>query len=597
MRFVRIACACALLMAISVGGIPRAASAQDLAYDVKITGIEDQALLDAVSDASRLISLKDRPPASLTGLRRRAADDVERIAKVLRANGYYGASLRYEIDHDTTPIAVTISIAPGVRYKIRTLDIEFSDAPPEIEGTTFSAADLGLAIGAPALAANVVAAETQLIVDLRRKSFPLARAVDRKVVVDHATQTMDITFNVAPGPFARFGDVSIEGLSGVDEEYVQKRVRWERAQPYDPALVEQTRRTLLESRLFSSVRIAHGDTVGKDGLIPMEIALKEAKPRVLGAGVGYSTDEGPGLKVFWEHRNLFRRAERLRLELGGTLVRYGAKGEFLKPDFLARDQSLIADAGLTEERTEAFDSERITTSVSLERPLFELVTGRGGIGYERSFVKEDGLEDRFTLVSLPFHFRRDSTDDLLDPTEGSRIDLSLTPYVRALGSDLNFFVARVRPNAYLQLNEEHRVVLAAWASVGSIVGVNTEDLPADKRFYSGGGGSIRGYGFQLVGPLDPTNDPVGGRSVVEAGVELRAKLVGDFGGVVFAEGGNVYDDPTPDLVANHPLWGAGFGIRYFTGFGPVRLDVGFPLNRRNEVDDPFQIYVSLGQAF
>lgn len=601
MNSLRVACAlaCSLLATIGIAAFPMPASGQDqgLAYDVEITGVEDEALLESVSDASRLISLKDRPPASFTGLRRRAADDVDRVAKVLRASGYYGASLRYEIDRDATPAAVTLAVTPGPQYTIRTVDVILRDASPELEGTKFAASDLGLVIGGPALSANVVAAETQLVVELNNKSFPLAEAVDRQVIVDHAEHAMDVTFFAAPGPYARFGDLWVEGLSDVDEEYVQKRVRWERAQPYDPALVERTRRTLLESRLFSTVRVTHGDTVGEDGLIPMRITLEEAKPRVLGAGVGYSTDEGPGLKVFWEHRNLFRRAERIRLELGGTQVRYGAKAEFLKPDFLARDQSLIADAALTEERTDAFDSERIGTTLSLERPLFERVTGRGGVGYERSFILEDGIEKRFTLISLPFRFRRDSTDDLLDPTEGSRISLSLTPYLQALGSDLNFFVARVRPNAYLQLNEEHRVVLAAWGSVGSIVGVETEDLPADKRFYSGGGGSIRGYGFQLVGPLDSANDPVGGRSVVEAGLELRAKLFGDFGAVAFVEAGNVYDDPTPDFGEEDPLWGAGIGARYFTDFGPVRLDVAFPLNRRNEVDDPFQIYVSLGQAF
>jgi translocation and assembly module TamA len=580
----------------AAGSLSLSVIAQDLTYDVEITGIDDGELLETASESSRLLGLEDRPPPSLASLRRRAAGDVERLNKVLRAHGFYSAAVRHEIDTKATPIVVKLIVDTGPAYLIRNVEIIFREPPTETAGMTFAASELGLESGTRAASSKIVAAEAELIAELERRSFPLARSADRKVVVDHATQTMDVTFIVAPGPFARFGAASVLGLRNVDELYVQRRLRWEPAQPYDRDLVERTRRALIESRLFSTVKIAHAEALDDEGLLPMTITVEEAKPRVLGAGVGYSTAEGLGFKAFWEHRNIFNKAERLRLELGGTRIRHGANAEFVKPDFLSRNQSLIANGSLTEERTDAFDSQSIATALSLERPLFELVTGRGGVGYERSFVSEDDVEERFTLVSLPLRFTRDSTDNLLDPTEGTRINLALTPYLRLLGSDLSFFVARLRPNAYFLLNEKQRLVLAAWGSVGTILGIDTEDLPADKRFYSGGGGSIRGYGFQLVGPLDSANDPMGGRSVLEAGLELRTKIAGDFGGVAFVEGGNVYDNGTPDL-AEELFWGAGLGLRYFTGFGPVRLDLAFPLNRRNDVDDPFQIYVSLGQAF
>jgi translocation and assembly module TamA len=128
------------------------------------------------------------------------------------------------------------------------------------------------------------------------------------------------------------------------------------------------------------------------------------------------------------------------------------------------------------------------------------------------------------------------------------------------------------------------------------VGESTASLPANKRFYAGGGSSIRGYRFQSVGPLGPANTPLGGRALFEVSTELRVKVTDTIGGVIFIDGGNVYDGELPDFSTNLQ-WAAGFGGRYFTAFGPVRLDFGFPLNGRDGVDDFMQFYISIGQAF
>ena len=137
--------------------------------------------------------------------------------------------------------------------------------------------------------------------------------------------------------------------------------------------------------------------------------------------------------------------------------------------------------------------------------------------------------------------------------------------------------------------------LAGWGRIGSIFGDQSADIPATKRLYGGGGGSVRAFGYQMLGPLDASGDPLGGRSQLELGLELRGRITEKIGGVVFVEGGNVYEDPVPDLGEEF-LWGAGVGLRYFTDLGPIRVDVALPVNPREE-DDDFQVYVSLGQAF
>ena len=206
------------------------------------------------------------------------------------------------------------------------------------------------------------------------------------------------------------------------------------------------------------------------------------------------------------------------------------------------------------------------------------------------------MESTYAIVGMPIHGGRDGTNDLLDPTEGTRMKLSVTPYFATVERDINFTVFEAEASAYFGLGKDDRVVPALRLRTGSIAGAETLDIPITKRFFAGGGGSIRGYEFQKAGPLDADGHPTGGRSVLETGFELRWRVTDRIGIVPFVEGGNVYDDRTPDF-GEDLFWAAGLGLRYFTIAGPIRLDVAFPLNRRDGIDDEFQIYVSLGQAF
>jgi translocation and assembly module TamA len=218
-----------------------------------------------------------------------------------------------------------------------------------------------------------------------------------------------------------------------------------------------------------------------------------------------------------------------------------------------------------------------------------------GLGYKYSRVKQFGVEDEFSLISLPGRFTWDTSDDLLDPTRGGRLNLRLAPFFDTFKGSLGFVKGYGSYSRYLKISKKPFLVLAGRAALGSIWGEERDSIPADERWYAGGGGSVRGFAYQFAGPLFD-GDPIGGRSLLELSFELRAKVTKKIGIVTFIDGGSAFKAEFPDFKEDL-RWGGGVGVRYYTPIGPVRLDVAVPLNPREDIDDPFQIYISIGQAF
>ena len=153
----------------------------------------------------------------------------------------------------------------------------------------------------------------------------------------------------------------------------------------------------------------------------------------------------------------------------------------------------------------------------------------------------------------------------------------------------------VSGSTYWGLGSEERTILAGKLALGSLAGAPLSPLPADQRIYAGGGGSVRPYGYQMAGPLDRGNVPIGGRSSLVLNLEARIKIIETIGIVPFVDAGSYYESPLPQL-GRTPLYGVGLGLRYYTAFGPLRIDLATPLRKRS-ADSPIQVYISLGQAF
>jgi translocation and assembly module TamA len=360
-------------------------------------------------------------------------------------------------------------------------------------------------------------------------------------------------------------------------------------------LVDKTRDALVSSNLFSTIRVAPVPQPDVTGAVPMQLDLLERPPRSVSAGASYASNEGVSANVSWEHRNLLGEGEDLRLSAIYGQEDKGFGVDYREPDRVGDGWDLVSRAAFEDEHAIAYTSHRERIFGGFEYTGFRQLAVGIGLQLEHGIIDDYDLQQHYTLVGVPLTLRRDTTDDLLNPTVGDREDVALTPYVDPIRPSLHFLSSKVKGSIYQKLGDDDGFVLAGIAAIGSTVGVGLADLPKDKRWYAGGGGSVRGYGYQLAGPLGSHEEPVGGLSSFEASIELRYKVTQTIGVVPFVDAGNVYDSDFPDF-GRRLFIGAGMGVRYFTALGPLRLDLATPLHARN-VDRPIQIYVSIGQAF
>lgn len=586
-------------------GSPSVAPAQGFEYTVEIRGLDDHQKLRSIFEiVSRVVTLRERPPATMGALRRRIAGDVDRFEAVLRSEGYYDGIVEYRLDVDHEPFEVVMTVDTGPPYVLAGFTVDLVDGAAVQARTVAAGYAPGFGDSQRAKGAKIIAAQERLLDRFANAGYPFVRMAERRVTVDHATRNVDVRLIVDPGPRARLGRVEVSGLEEVREDFVRGRLRWAAGDLYSPALLEENRRRLVDTRLFSSISVRRGDSVDEDGTVAMRVSLREAEPRTVGAGLGYSSTDGLGGNAFWEHRNLFHGGEQLRVDGRINELESLVSVGFRKPDFRVADQALILNTSYGVEDNKAFQTEKIAALLGVERKFGRLWTGRASVLFEYGPVESEAVaagtplqDERFRLVGIPVEVRLDTTDSVLDPSTGGRVAIEATPYLEQLGSDRGFLVLKLSESLYVPLESRRRLVAAGRVVIGSIVAARNDRIPSDKRFFSGGGGSVRGYDYQLVGPLDEDNNPLGGRSIIEVGGEIRWRVSKKFGVVPFIEGGNVFSDSLPDVVDASLLWGAGLGLRYFSPVGPVRLDVATPLDRRGGVDDAFELYISLGQAF
>jgi len=567
---------------------------QGIPYTAELQGDVGEELRALVTGSLDTFTLQQKPPRTKNLLRRRMEDDLPTLKKILSSRGYFKGKIETALTQGQEGLLAVFTVQPGPRFRFGELRI--APTPKSDPKAPLPApAAVGLERGAPYTAKAVLDAQSAILKALGQGGYPFPQIADRKVIANHDTNEVSVTFSVVTGPKSGFGETTISGLEHVEPAYAQHFIPWEKGQQFDERLLDKARARLVQTGLFSMATFEK-QKITEDGLTPIHIKIVERKPRTVRAGLRYRTDTGIGGKVEWEHRTLLGNGERFHASLDADQVKQELMASFRKPTFMDDDLSLLVEQRITRERDDAYDGESSQTSAGVEYQLGKNLTLGAGVAYRLSRVKDDDEdEETFGLLSFPAFLSWDSRNDLLNPTRGWRFNLSGAPYVDTLGTSSHFVQLQTSFTHYMRLIGEDTLIFATRGMLGTTQGAGLDEVPKDIRFYAGGGNSVRGFAYRMAGDLDSDDNPVGGRSVFEATGELRWRFLGDFGLVAFTDVGRAYADTFPDLDQELFI-GAGMGLRYYSFVGPVGVDVAIPLNPR-DADDRYQIYVSLGQSF
>jgi translocation and assembly module TamA len=577
-------------------------------YSLTFTPGEEDLAKD-LQNASALYADQEKPVSGDLGLVIKARDDRDRLLAALYQKARYGALVTVKVDGTEIdqlpavptfprdqPVPVTVDVVPGPVFTIGSVKLTGDAAQ-------FNPTDHKLDVGTPAESDLVLKAADQIVADLEKQGRPLAKLSKRELVANHENNTATIVIGAEGGPVAPLGDIAVSGSKLVNKEFIEKWSRLREGKPYSPEEIKDSSERLRKLGTFSSVTITHPDQLDENGRIPMAINVSDGKQRYFGAGLQFSSLDGAGVLGYWGHRNLFGNAESLKIS--GSVARLGEATDFRDLDYSA---SIVFSKPAAFSDITTFNAGIVAAQVHPDSYLSSQVSIYSNIAWELS--KQDTVTGGFDLTwnetqdtfgthqylvkSLPMSWVRDASDDTLNPTKGYKLTLNTQPsyefYYKNIFSSFEGSLA-----GYKSLGAEDGVILAAKVSLGSLVGVQSvEEIPATRRFYAGGGGSVRGYAYQEISPYNSEGDAIGGRSYMLGSFEARIKITDAVGIVPFLDVGTVGRQEYPDFSDFRA--GAGVGVRYATPFGPIRIDVAMPLKRYPD-GSLFGIYAGIGQSF
>ncbi|WP_339821846.1 BamA/TamA family outer membrane protein [uncultured Parasphingorhabdus sp.] len=588
-----------------------------LRYDYRIDGLES---LDEISKADirpiraddirgrfeDLSALEEADGKAANGamVSARMQEDQQLLVDIMTGQGFFDVSVNGALELPETEgekLTVVLQVEPGRRYNLGTISFE-ADAvvPDDLITRNFIPKT-----GEPIVAERVLAAEANIAVVLPQEGYPFAETGQRDILLDPETGTGDYTLPVNIGPRSSYGEIVTTGTTAFDADHIGVLSRFEKGALYDSRMVDDLRKALIATGLFSivSVKPTASGEMAPDGTEYATINVEQMSgpPRTLAGSAGYSTGQGFRLEGSWTHRNFFPpEGAVIASGVAGTQEQ-GASLTFRRSNAGRRDRTVELGMSALHSDFEAYEAftGRLAGRISYDSTTIWQKRLTYSYGFEilgsneQDFNFITGERDRrtFYVAALPGQVTFDTTDNLLDPTQGFRLSAKLSPEA-SLGSGAQIYGrGLLEGTAYYQVDDG--IIIAGRARVGSIAGADRELIAPSRRYYAGGGGSVRGFGYQELGPKDIEDRPIGGRSLVEAAAEVRYRF-GDYGIVGFVDAGQVYTSSTPGF--DNLRYGVGIGGRFYTNFGPLRVDVATPINRQPG-ESQVSVYVSIGQAF
>ena len=581
-------------------------------YEVVFDYSGDPDLEDVAKSASSLWGNRDEPANGSSGLIVMARGDYKSILGAFYNRGYYGPVIRITIEGrevsdlppDTTlpdPADVVVHVESGPVFTFSRAEIVDQAPPAESRRDEVDdPAEKGFAEGEIAKAGVIRQAGALGVAAWRQQGYAKAEVAERTLTADHATETFDAVIDIDSGRFAVYGDTFVEGTEAIDPEWLAFMVGLPRGEEFDPDDIDRATERLGRLDVFKAYSIKEGDAIGADGYLPMYAVVQEKPKRRIGFGATYSTTDGFGASAYWVHRNLWGRAERLRLDasvagINGTDYQdfdYLLGAQFTKPGIWTPDTDFNASLKAQRQVNDSYAINEVAALAEISQIVNEDFKISFGSTVSIAETDDEVYGTRqFATLGAYVKGVYDTRDDPADATEGFYVDASIAPYREFLYGN-TFVRGLVDARTYFGVADD-RVVLAARTKLGTVLDPPLAETPPDLLFFAGGGGSVRGYDYQSIG-VETGSGTVGGRSLAEASGEIRIRATDTIGIVAFADIASVTAEPYPTFQDYQ--MGVGLGLRYRTPIGPIRLDFAVPVNKRDG-DPNFALYAGIGQAF
>ncbi|MGZ2411726.1 translocation and assembly module TamA [Sphingomonas sp. F9_3S_D5_B_2] len=574
-------------------------------YSLTIEGLASlpaaEDLLVAFHQQSALAADR-KDAANAAQIDRRSRADADLLEQLLRSQGYYDANVEARTALAGGIVQVVLEAVAGEQYRFASVELPGIEAAgPEAERLRNA---FGVKAGDPVVATDVIAGGVALKTALGREGFAGATIGEQDIEVDHATHLASLRLPVNPGPVARFGTIRVSGRPPFSASHIWTIARFHRGERFDRAMLDDLRRALIATTLVAVADITVVPTNGGQ-VVDLDVRLQPAPRHTIAGAIGYDTGQGAQVEASWQDRNFLNPEGALTLRgVLGTSEQLAAV-ELRRNNFRRRDQVLDLQALASHQKYDAYEARTVLLSGEIQRQSNFIWQKKWTWTYGAAVLATDehgvfdssGLKDTrtFLIAALPLSLGYDGSDSLLDPTRGFRLSARISPEGSLHSGHLTYARTQLDASAYRPISDS--IVAAGRIRLGTIIGAGVYDMAPSRRFYSGGGGSVRGYGYQQLGPKDVDGDPIGGRGLAEFALEARIRLKqfgGNLGVVPFIDGGSLSTGILPGI---HDLrFAAGLGARYYSSFGPIRIDVGVPLNRQKG-DGPVAVTVSLGQAF
>ena len=574
--------------------------------DITVAGGSED-LTEAVNEASMVRSLQAQGQTDPQDLLAAARSDYARILAALYAKGHYAVDIRIRVD-GREAAAIPALEAPRAIQTIR-IDVDpgqpfrFGAArvAPLTPGTELPE---GFQTGAVGTSGAVRSAVDASIAAWREAGHAKAFVASDEVLADHAARRIDADVRLDPGPRLRFGRLVIEGEERMREQRVRKIAGLPEGETFSETELRRAETRLRRTGIFASVALTEDDQITAPDLLGVTATVVEQKPRRYALGVEVASLDGVSLSASWLHRNLLGGGERLGVKgdvtnigSGQSGVDYGLEVTLDRPATLTPDTTAGLVLAYSHEDEVDYSLDAFSFGLRFSHVFSEQLTARVGLTYDAQDGRDPGGRFSFRNLSLPVGVTWDRQDVANNPTRGFFLDATAKPFA-GFGTTGSGLRATLDARGFRSLGTPGRLVFAARLQAGAVFGSDLLETPRDDLFLSGGGGTVRGQPYRSLGiAVTRGFGPqflIGGRYFLAGSLEVRAKVSDKIGVVGFVDWGSIgIDGFTGSLAESHA--GAGLGLRYDTGLGPIRLDIAAPIS--GTTGDGVQFYVGIGQAF